>query len=370
MVNPSSSSDVGSRALPVFIHSRALPNEADKVYTVSEICGACEKRTGFGSILGAQKLGVWRIYPASVQARTALLLSGVVLRGVSVSLFDKNPLIVSTRDGEREINTTKLTIGNIPISASNEDILDMTKKLGVKPRSALFMERDRDSSGGLTRWLTGRRFIYIEVPEKPLPKRVDIGPLKASLFHVEQKETQENQQCGKCLQKGHASKVCPNGIVCLTCKKPGHKRGSTLCEAIDSDCEIPDQPRPSLSDPPCPPIPPTSPTHPAISGCAASSTAPEDIQNAREGRPRYPRSSSQGRVRSRTPNDRKRPNPSPTSSDSPGKLPKKSLDIWKNFRQHKSPDNEKDKRSASDDNPSSGEKADAACNGDAASGDS
>jgi hypothetical protein len=114
--------------LPVFVHARNLPKEADKPYTVAEICGACEKKSGYGTILGAQRLGVWRIYPFSVEARTKLLLSGVVLRAVSVALYDKNPLIVRSENGETEIKTTKLTIGNLPISFSNEEILEMLKK--------------------------------------------------------------------------------------------------------------------------------------------------------------------------------------------------------------------------------------------------
>jgi len=222
--------------LPVFITQRSLPGESDRPYTVSEVCGACEKKTGYGSILGAQKLGsLWRIYPTKEAARTNLLLSGVSLRGCLVTLCDKNPFVVQTRDGEREIQTTKVTIGGLPISFSNEDIEAMLAKLGAVARSALFMERDRDSSGGLTRWLTGRRFMYIEVPAKPLPAKVDLASFKATIYHAEQKQQPKLQQkCGRCLQMGHIARACTNEMLCFDCKKPGHKKGSPDCSAFTS----------------------------------------------------------------------------------------------------------------------------------------
>ena len=89
----------------------------------------------------------------------------------------KNPFIVQSTDG-KELPATKLIIGNIPLSYSNDEI---EGKLGCKPRSEMLMERDRDEKGGLTRWLTGRRFLHIEIPSHRLPSQIHIGPCKATL---------------------------------------------------------------------------------------------------------------------------------------------------------------------------------------------
>ena len=193
-------------------------------------------------MLGAQRLGaLWRLYPKTDESRTKLLIDGLVLRSHSVQCLDKNPFIVRTKEGDAEIKTTKLTIGNIPISYSNKEIEETILKLGCKPQSKLYMERDRDERGGLTRWLTGRRFLYIEVPERPLPPRVDIGNFKATLFHFEQKalRRRETSICGRCLERGHDTRSCANDIVCHDCRQPGHRKGDPECtpmgEATDND---------------------------------------------------------------------------------------------------------------------------------------
>ena len=243
-------------SLPVFIHQRSLPDEEDKPFTVYEICGSAERTSGFNTMLGAQKLGVlWRLYPKSEDARTKLLIDGLELRGHTIQCLDKNPFIVRTGNGDSEVKTTKLTIGNVPISFNNEDILQTIEKLGCKPQSKLYMERDRDERGRLTRWLTGRRFLYIEVPEQPLPQRVDIGSFKATLFHYEQKLLRRQQHgiCGRCFSKGHESRSCPNDIVCRVCRQPGHKQGDFQCtplseEEIDKDDEGGEEMNTSIKD--------------------------------------------------------------------------------------------------------------------------
>ncbi|KAL8591906.1 hypothetical protein ACOMHN_039959 [Nucella lapillus] len=73
----------------------------------------------------------------------------------------------------------------------------------------------------------GRRFLYIDIPAKPLPKQVEMGPFKASIYHKEQKRM--DKECGKCLQKGHQAADCPNVIKCCQCYKDGHKAGDPQC---------------------------------------------------------------------------------------------------------------------------------------------
>ena len=310
--------------LPVFIHSRSLPGEQYKQYTVSEICGACEKKTGYNSILGAQRLGAWRIYPASLQARNTLLCTGITLRGLSVTLYDKNPLIVSSNPGGGEVKTTKLIIGNVPLSFANSEIEAGIEKLGAKPRSALYMERDRDSSGALTHWLTGRRFIYIEIPKDPLPRRFELGPFKPTLFHYEQKlaQTTQQQTCGKCLQSGHSSSMCPNDITCLDCQKSGHKRGSPDCDVIDR------------------PTPTRQTQHTGMQPPATPADASGPSQKGKEGESRsrpVTRSKRSPRARSYTPNPKRRSESTSSRGESPARL---TLDWWTSLTRKGNPPND------------------------------
>ncbi|KAL8619141.1 hypothetical protein ACOMHN_019413 [Nucella lapillus] len=173
---------------PVFILNNQLPAFDEKNFTTAEICAAVEKTSGYETIEGAQRIGgLWRIYPRSSEARQILLLQGFAIRHVRVEVKDRNPFVVTTADREREIEATKLIINNVPLSYSDEAILKTIKKIDVNIRSKLIYERDRDSNGKLTRWKTGRRFLYIDIPVKPLPKQVEMGPFKASIYHKEQK---------------------------------------------------------------------------------------------------------------------------------------------------------------------------------------
>ena len=100
-----------------------------------------------------------------------LLLKGTEVRNLTVNPFDKNQYIVTTPDRKKEIQTTKLIIGNLPISYSNDEIERKLVQLGYELQSKLMMERDRDERGGLTRWLTARRLVYIRIPDRAVPER-------------------------------------------------------------------------------------------------------------------------------------------------------------------------------------------------------
>ena len=197
----------------------------------------------------------------------------------------------------------------------------MIIKLGGKPRSALFMERDRDDSGQLTRWLTGRRFMYIEVPPAPLPPRAILGPFKPTIFHFEQKAHRQTK-CGRCLEEGHASSTCQNDIKCLACHELGHKRGSPQCTLIDSVPDTPivnanitaddDKGNKSTQSPPDDAT--AQPTGDSQRGETPKTQQNRASRSLLQSTVPFPR-----RHRSYTPAGRKRPLNSPTSQDSPGK---------------------------------------------------
>ena len=231
LLTPCSKMSTNERGTPpVFLPVRNLPPENDMSYTVREMCSAAEKVSGFNSIIGAQRIGgLWRLYPKSFDSRSTLLFSGLELRNHSVTLFDKNPFIVKTAQGAEEVKTTKVIIGNLPLSHNNEDIEKKLTQMRCELHSKMMMERDRDDRGGLTRWLTGRRFVYIQIPSQPLPERITIGTATATLYHREQKQTKENQMCSRCFRKGHLAATCQNDIVCRTCKNTGHASGHPSC---------------------------------------------------------------------------------------------------------------------------------------------
>ena len=143
-----------------------------------------KKTTGFNSIIGAQKIsGLWRIYPRDKGGRQKLLIQGMTVRGVQVTVKDKNPYLVRSLDGkEEETPATQVIVSNVHISFSDQ-ILKSVQELGCTLRSKLILERDRDEKGKLIHWLTGRRIIYVSVPREPLPKFIQVGPFKASVYH-------------------------------------------------------------------------------------------------------------------------------------------------------------------------------------------
>ena len=84
-------------------------------------------------------------------------------------------------------------------------------------------------AGKLTNFKTGDRFADTELPATPLPKKIIIGWFSASIYHKEQKQIQDEIECGNCRQKGHIRKDCKNEQVCYECMKPGHKKGDWAC---------------------------------------------------------------------------------------------------------------------------------------------
>ena len=136
-------------APPVFIPCRMLPDCENRPLTVREVCAAAEKTCGYNSMVGAQRLGnLWRIYPRTEGYRASLLMNGLEIRSILISPTDKNPFIVRTPQGEKEVPTTKVIIGNLPISYSNQDIEAKLLQLGCELQSKILMERDRDDNGG------------------------------------------------------------------------------------------------------------------------------------------------------------------------------------------------------------------------------
>ena len=221
---------------PLFVKARDFPVTDDRrLPTVLEICLAAEKTTGQGSIIGAQQIGgLWRIYPENRDARTQLLVQGLRIRGTIVQLSNLNPYIIRDDTGE-EKPTTKIFIDNLPISVADSEVEHALKKLGCELRSTVKAERARNADGKLTRFLTGRRFLFITVPTVPLEKDIRIDIFRATVYHREQKQAKKTAVCSNCLELNHHVSQCEKEVVCRVCRSPGHKSGDPDCSLIPSD---------------------------------------------------------------------------------------------------------------------------------------
>ena len=214
---------------PIFLKSADCPKTS-----TFDICLAAENVAGEKTMRGAQYMGnKWRIYPSDDACRAKLLASGLFLDAKHVQLYSSNPFAPVDDDGN-EIETIKLTIDGVPISFSDESIRKRLEETGVILRSRILLEYARNPlTKKMTNWLTGRRFIYIEVPKKDLPKYVSMGPFKARLLYRD--PSKENTvKCRKCLGSGHWASTCNNLVKCLDCGQEGHKRGDENCMTITS----------------------------------------------------------------------------------------------------------------------------------------
>ena len=156
-----------------FVFADQVPKET----TGLQMALACDKSIP-GGIYGTQKIkGLWRIYTWSREARDQLLIKGITINRIHVAVFDTNPNIV-----DNSTETVKLIIGNVPMSVANAEIEKILKSMSdVSFRSKLFDESYRDEDGKLTSFKSGRRYVYIQKPSKPLPKFVQIMKWKAPL---------------------------------------------------------------------------------------------------------------------------------------------------------------------------------------------
>lgn len=189
-------------------------------FTVHEVCVAAEASCGKGSVHGAQQIGaLWRLYLKSKVAKLDIITKGIILRGVKTDLVPRNPFLTRGTEGQ-DVPVTKLYVGNVPISYSDEEITKGLEKIGVKMLSKLDMERVRGPDGKLTNWVTGRRMVWIEIPKSPLPRLVDCGLFKAVIFH---KEMIKEMECRKCFGRGHKAKECVQEERCRRCKEVGHR---------------------------------------------------------------------------------------------------------------------------------------------------
>ena len=181
------------------------------------------------------------------EARTKLYAVGLTIRGKKIHVYMDHPHTLRDEDGNI-VETTKLTISNIPWSLNEQDIFDALDKLEVELMSDISPANCRSPADqSLTkRFYNAKLFAYIKKPKKVLPQFYQIGNFRAYLNY---KEQLAETVCSNCLMKGHISKNCTNQTVCLDCHKEGHKRGDSQCRGKDKrDADIPTPTRIVSSD--------------------------------------------------------------------------------------------------------------------------
>ena len=146
----------------------------------------------------------------------------LTIRGKIVTTYDEHPFTMRDADGNI-VETTKLTISNVPWSLNEHDIFDALDSIGVELMSDITPANCRSPKDQslAKRFFNAKLYAYIKKPIKALPQFVQIGHFRAFLSY---KEQMAETVCGNCLKKGHFSKSCTNPTVCLDCKKEGHKK--------------------------------------------------------------------------------------------------------------------------------------------------
>ena len=213
--------------IPVFLKFQDFPEKIQKSqhieYLVAEAAIKVVGDEAFRGLMDVdygrrgERPQIWKLFVWNEVARAKLISSGIEMNGKAINVHNKNPMTRVDDNGE-EIKETKLTIGNIPPSFDEGAIETCLSNKGVKFTSRLRIEYIRTPAGKLTDKITGRRTVWIETPEKTLPRIVKMGPIVATLYYREMKK------CGNCLQHGHTKYTCKNKEVCLHCKREGHKR--------------------------------------------------------------------------------------------------------------------------------------------------
>ena len=224
--------------LPLFFRRMDIASVEVTPLKCYEVCTAAERVSGEDTITGAQAMNnLWRLYPKTREARVTLLTRGIFIRGLAVPLHNNNPFRL--KDDGIERPSTKLWIDNIPISCADSEIELTLRKLGCEMRSDIVHERARNNEHKLTRFLTGRRYVFITVPEEPLEKFVNVSLFTASLYHKEMKDVKKKLTCSNCLEEGHHKSQCENDVVCRACKQPGHVRGEcNIDTGIDDEFDV------------------------------------------------------------------------------------------------------------------------------------
>ena len=181
-LNSSSASKVLNSVPPLFTKC----SETGEVSHI-QLCNAVTKVVGRSKLDGVQRIGgLWRIYLTDVASRLELFTTKPLLvEGKHVELYDQNPYVISSSSSSSSTyrpapqSKDKLTIKNIPLFVSNDEIENMLKDNGVRLSSSLRYSNIRNDLGQLTSYKNGDRYVYVEPFDPPLPKNQKVVSARA-----------------------------------------------------------------------------------------------------------------------------------------------------------------------------------------------
>ena len=179
---------------PVFIKVSDTPFAA----SIPEICEAAEEKIGHGRIAGAvKKGGLFRLHGKSPEDKIKLL-EGIhphivitrdnenKMKSYDIPLYAKNPISNDIGEDGKIIPSTRLTIDGFLLSVSMEDVKKTLEKIpGLVMKSPIFFDRAWSKDKTLSRFVNGKRFVFINEPSEnaPLPPTIRVGAFQASLYY-------------------------------------------------------------------------------------------------------------------------------------------------------------------------------------------
>lgn len=216
---------------PVFVKVRDLLNPI----TDYDMCMVVADQIGFDNLFGCQKVrGLWKIYVLNQEARSKLLTELLTVSNQSVNVYGDNPFRGKLDSPNDEI--TKITIKDVSISVSNDDIKRFIEAKGVRVREILLAKVRNKVTKKLMPFHNGDRLLIVDKLVKALPRNEEIYGHPARIFHDGQVNPHNSMLCTKCFDTDHVRANCTKGDTwCKLCKCEGHKAGDEECEATTKE---------------------------------------------------------------------------------------------------------------------------------------
>ena len=188
--------------LPLYIKQTDLTKTDENIAAIDLINAAC-KIVGSGNVIGAQRVNsLWLIYLKDRQSRLQLYTKGkLAVKGHLIQLYNENPFTSRMQHQQND----KLTIKNLPLSVSNDEIKGMLQEQNIQPVSMIRYGHIRDHEGQFTQYRSGDRYVYIKPMDTPIPRKQRVGDYPCLIIHHGKEMT-----CSACGVAGHrlADEAC------------------------------------------------------------------------------------------------------------------------------------------------------------------
>ena len=189
---------------PLFIKDIDMPSDDISAYTVVR---AITRVVDPDVVDGVQRIGrLWRIYFKTLQGRSDLMIrKTVVIDRKTVPLYEQNPFRTNqlTPNDQKD----KLTIKGLPISVSNDEVVNLLQSKGAQLSTQVMFAHIRNEHGSLTSFKNGDRYVYCQPFNPPMPRQQRICGFYCAVYH----HGKDTNNCKSCDQSCHKAGdlVCP-----------------------------------------------------------------------------------------------------------------------------------------------------------------